>query len=88
MSDTAANAARKQLLLARSTLYRLRLRHDAVQLRQSMAMPARGLALVKYLPLAFMAIRLVRRGRGASVMPSLLGLVSVAASALLGRRAR
>lgn len=88
MGDASANAARKQLLVARSTLYRLRLRHEAAQLRESMATPARGLALLKYLPLAVMAIRLVARGRGAGAMPSLLGLVSVAAGALLGRRGR
>ena len=88
MSDIAANAARKQLPLARSDLYRLRLQRDARQLRESFAAPARGLGLVRYLPVALMAIRLVARGRGGSVMPSLLGLASVVASEWLARRSR
>lgn len=86
MSDAAELAARKQLLLARSTLYRLRLQHEAAQLRESMAMPARGLALLKYLPVALFAIRLVARGRAATVMPTLIELASVAATWILARR--
>jgi hypothetical protein len=88
MDDAAALAARKELLLARSTLYRLRLQHDAALIRDSMATPARGLALVKYLPLALVAIRLVAGGRRGAVMPSLIDLASVLASWFLARRAR
>ena len=86
MRDIPANAERKQLLLARSTLYRLRLQNDATQLRASMATPARGLALVKYLPSALVVFRLVSRGRSGGVIPSILSLVSVVVSTLLTRR--
>jgi hypothetical protein len=87
MSEPVDLAARKQLLLARSTLYRLQLQVDAAQLRDSMSAPARGLALVKYLPLALVVIRLVARGRARSVVPTLVDLASVLASWLLARRA-
>jgi hypothetical protein len=86
MNDAAELAARKQLLLARSTLYRLSLQLEAAQLRESMATPARGLALLKYLPIALVAIRLVARGRSAALMPSLIELASVVATWLLARR--
>ena len=79
-------AARKQLLLARSSLYRLRLQLDAAELRASFATPARGLALVKYVPIAIMLMRLVARRRGATALPSLVEVASVLASWWLARR--
>jgi hypothetical protein len=88
MNDAAGLAARKQLLLARSTLYRLRLQLAAAEMRESMATPARGLALVKYLPIAMVAFRLLARRRGASLAPSLVDLAGVLASWVLSRRGR
>jgi hypothetical protein len=86
MNDMAGLAARKQLLLARSTLYRLRLQLAAAEIRESMTTPARGLALVKYLPIAIVAFRWFSRRRGASLAPSLVDFAGVIASWLLSRR--
>ena len=83
-------AARKELLLARSSLHRLRLQHEARELRRSITTPRGVLAMATapaVRPLLFSALLVVVGGRRLSrlLQGALAGLaIAKAIHALLG----